>query len=221
MENQELIAVRRSVVGKQVKALRREGKIPGVIYGKYLDPILIELDSSNLRQVLPDVTASSLVVIDLEGEKHTSLVRERQVDVLTRELLHIDFQALSMEEKVRTEVMIELVGESPVTQLPNAMLITGLEEVEVECLPKDLPEQIFVDISTLGKIGDVIHVKDLQVGEGVEILTDPEEVVVLATYVAMEEIEEVEEEELDVEPEVIERGKPKEKAFKEEDEFED
>jgi large subunit ribosomal protein L25 len=113
-----------------------------------------------------------------------------------------------MSEKLRANVQIELDGEAPAVKDFGAVLVSGIEEIEVECLPKDLPEKFIVDISELVNIGDSIHVKDLSVPDGVEILTDPDEVVVLVTQPAGEELEAGEVEA--AEPEVIEKGKKEE-----------
>lgn len=213
MDILELKAKKREVRGKKVKYLRREGKVPAVIYGRHLEAIPIELNAREVSHILPRLTSSSLLVIDLEGEKHTTLIRERQHDVIKGDILHLDFQALSMKEKLRTAVSLELVGETPLITEKLAELVRGVEELEVECLPQDLPERILVDISSLEKIGDEIFVRDLQVPEGVEVLTSQDEMVVLVVPVAIaaeEEEEIVEEVVVGEEPEVIEKGKAEE-----------
>jgi large subunit ribosomal protein L25 len=214
MEEIVLNAKRRDVVGKQVKALRREGRLPAVLYGRHLSPILITLDMHNASRVLPTITSSHLVVVDVEGEKQTTLVRERQRHPVTGGLLHVDFQVLSMTEKLRTTVVIVLEGDAPAAKNYNGVLVTGQAELEVECLPSDLPERIRVDISKLTEIGDAIHVRDLVLPPAIEVLTDPDELVVLITAQAAEEKEEVEEAaEGAPEPEVIEKGKKEEEEF--------
>jgi len=214
MEEIVLNAKRREVVGKQVKALRREGRLPAILYGRHLSPILISLDMRNVSRVLPTITSSHLVVVDVDGEKHTTLVRERQRHPVTGSLLHVDFQVLSMTEKLRTTVVIVLEGDAPAAKNYNGVLVTGQTELEVECLPGDLPERIRVDISRLTEIGNAIHVRDLVLPAAVEVLTDPDELVVLITAPAAEEKEEV----IAVaegapEPEIIEKGKKEEEEF--------
>jgi large subunit ribosomal protein L25 len=138
-------------------------------------------------------------------------VRDRQRDVLTGIYLHVDFLAISLTEKVRTQVGIVLEGDAPAIKEFDAIIITGLDRLEVESLPGDLPERITVDISSIVGIGDGIYVKDLVVPDEVDILEDPEDMIVVATAPTMVEeeveIEEEELEEVEVEPEVIERGK--------------
>jgi large subunit ribosomal protein L25 len=208
MEKIELLAEARSVIGKQVKSLRRQGKLPAVIYGHHLSPLPISLDLHEASRILPTITSSQLITIRLGKDSHTVLVREKQRHPVQGTVLHVDFLAVSMSEKLKANVQIELDGEAPAVKDFGAVLVSGIEEIEVECLPKDLPEKLIVDISKLANIGDAIHVKDLVVPDGVEILTDPDEVVVLVTQPAGEELEGGEVEA--AEPEVIEKGKKEE-----------
>jgi large subunit ribosomal protein L25 len=209
MEEVVLKASHRTVLGKQVKAIRREGKLPAVIYGHNFDPIVIELDLRDTSRNLMGLAPSTLVTVDVEGTQHRTLVREKQRNKLTGTLLHVDFLAVSMTEVLRSQVYLELVGVSPAIKDLDGVLVTGMDEVEVECLPQNLPERILVDISGLKEIGDGIYVRDLAVPEGVQILEEPDTMVVLVTAQAVEEEEEVPEEveELAEEPEVLERGK--------------
>lgn len=202
-------ATPRSVVGKQVRALRREGLLPAVLYGPHIKPITISMDAHTSSQTLKHMTASSLVTIELEGKEYPALVREKQRNFITNKLLHIDFQVVSMTETLRTKVGIQLEGDAPVIESFDAILINGLEELEVECLPQDLPERIIVDVSSLKNIGDAIHVRDIFISDKVEILDDKDEMIVLATSTYEEPVEEELEEGAE-EPEVIERGKKEE-----------
>ena len=200
-------ATRRQVIGKQVKALRRDGKLPAVIFGHGIEPTAITLDARETNKVLSGVGSSTLITIDLEGEEYSVLVRDRQNHVLRRHLTHVDFQALSMTETVRANVTLILGDEeAPAVETYGAMIITGIESLDIECLPSDLVDRIVVDISGLESIGDSILVKDLPVPKGITIWDDPETMVVVATAPAAEEVEEVDEEaefEEGVEPEVI------------------
>jgi large subunit ribosomal protein L25 len=211
MEETVLQAKRREVIGKHVKSLRRAGRLPAVLYGHTTEPIPVTLDMREASRVLPTITSSHLVTVDVEGERHTTLVREKQRHPVLGSLLHVDFLVVSMTEKLRAEVMIELEGEAPAVKEYSANLVTGQESLEVECLPSDLPDRIIVDISVLKKIGDAIRVRDLQIPEAVEVLTDLDVMVVQATAQAAEEVvEEAVPEVVEAEPEVIERGKKEE-----------
>lgn len=205
MEEVVLKADRRTVIGKQVKALRRAGLLPAVIYGYNITPISISLNSRDTGRLLSGVSGSHLIIIDLEGERLTTLVRDKQRNPIRGHLTHIDFLAVSMTEKLRTSVALELRGVSQAVVELDGVLVKGMEVVEVECLPGDLPESIVVDISGLNLIGDAIFVRDLVVPEAVEVLEDGDEMIVLVTPPALEEAEEVSA--LGIEPEVIEKGK--------------
>jgi large subunit ribosomal protein L25 len=209
MEEVIIKANRRNVLGKQVKAIRREGKLPAVIYGHHFDPISIEMELRDASKGLTGLAPSALITVEVEGTPHKALVREKQRNKLTGTLLHVDFLAVSMKEKLRANVYIEITGVSPAIKELFGVLVTGLEDVEVESLPQDLPERIVVDISNLLKIGDGIYVRDLPVPEGVKILQEPDTMVVLVTSQTAEEVEvaPVVEEVLGTEPEVIEHGK--------------
>jgi len=187
MEKVVLKASKREMTGKQVKALRREGKLPGVIYGRHTDPININLEAHGASLALARLTSSSLVTIEVEGAEHLALVREKQRDYIKNRLLHVDFLAVSLTEKLRTAVSIRFVGASPAVKDFNAVLVHNLEEVEVECLPADLPERIDVDISILNRPGEGIRLKDVHVSDKVRLLGDPETMVAVATFAKVEE----------------------------------
>ncbi|MFN3307798.1 MAG: 50S ribosomal protein L25 [Anaerolineales bacterium] len=211
MENIVIEATKRDVIGKKVKALRRQGKLPAVIYGHQFSPLPILLDYRQASHSLAGVSSSHLIDLSVDGQKIPVLVRERQYHPISGNLIHVDFLAVSMTEALRAFVPIELEGDAPAVKDFGGVVVTGLEEIEVECLPKDLPEKISVDLSKLEKIGDGIYVKDLSVPPGVEVLSDSDEMVVLITAPEGEEVE-VELGE-GVEPEVIEKGKKEEEDF--------
>ena len=208
-----LQAKKRDVIGKQVKSIRREGELPGIVYGPRIQPINITLNYREASRILPYITSSHLVIVDVEGDRHNVLVREKQRHPYLGTLLHVDFMAVSLTEKLRAGVLIEFEGESPAVKELGGILVTGQEEIEVECLPQDLPERITINLSVLREIGDAIHVKDLIIPDNVQVLTALDEMVALVTAPAVEEVEEVVEEVVEeeaAEPEVIEHGKKEE-----------
>jgi large subunit ribosomal protein L25 len=218
MEEINFNAEERAVIGKKVKALRRQGVLPAVLYGPGISAFPISFVMKDVSRELSRLSSSSLVGINVGGNKYPALVREKQRDVLTGELIHLDFQVVSLTETVRAEVNIQLEGESPAVMTENAILVFGLETLDVEGLPQDLPRNITVDVSGLAELGDAIYVRDLAPPPNVTVMNDPEEMVVLVSYQGIiEEEEEIEEELLEEgeEPEVIEKGR------REEDEIED
>lgn len=199
-------ATRRDVIGKKVKQLRREGKLPAIIYGKGQDPLPILLDHKEATRILRDVSRASVLTINVEGDEFTALVRDRQREVLSAEYIHVDFLAISLTEKVRTQVNVFIEGIAPAVEEYMGVVMTGLDSIDVEALPTDLPDSITVDISGLETIGDTILVRDLVLPQGVECLSEPDEMLVVIAAQAAEEILEEEEEleeDLDMEPEVI------------------
>ena len=187
MDQVILKAEKRDVVGKQVKALRRAGKLPAVIYGRHTEPIKVLLDAHNASLVLGRLTSSSLVTVDLDGKEYPALVREKQRDYIKNRLLHVDFLTVSLTETLRASVTVNLVGVSVAVKDYNAVLVTNLQSLEVECLPADLPEHIDVDISVLDRPGEGIRVRDVRVSDKVRLLDDPDTMVVVATFAKVEE----------------------------------
>jgi large subunit ribosomal protein L25 len=214
MEKVAIKANRRNVIGKQVRALRRAGELPGIIYGHDMEPVNISMNAHDASLVLNRTTASSLIRIELEGKEYPTLVREKQRNPVKNVFVHIDFQAVSLTEKTRAKVGIQVTGLSPAVKDFNAVLVTGFNELEVECFPQDLPERIIVDVSVLIKIGDGLYIRDIVLSEKVKILDNADEMLVLATAPKAEVVEEVTPEAVAVaegtEPDVIEKGKKEE-----------
>lgn len=205
-----LEAERRTLIGKKVKTLRRQGRVPAIIYGHAIEPIAISLAAREANRVVPTLTSSQLITVKVGNkEEFAALVRERQRDVILGDLIHVDFLAVSMTETLRASVPIELVGESPAVKSLIGLLMTGVETVEVEALAKDLPNRIEVDISGLAEIGDSLTVRDLDIPAGVEVLVDLDETIaIISAPTTFEEEGEAEGEELfegESEPELVRR----------------
>ena len=207
MEKVVLKATKRDVVGKKVGALRRQGKLPAVLYGHRIETTAIMLDAHEGSQTLSHLTSSSLVTIDLDGKEYLALVKEKQRDFIKNRLVHLDFHVVSLTEKMRAKVGIELAGTAPAVKDFNAVIHTGLTEMEVECMAQDLPERIVVNISGLAELGDSVRVRDVVLSDKVEILDDLEEIIAVASAPKKEEIIEEAPVEEEAAPEVIERGK--------------
>ncbi len=211
MEKIVLKATKRTVTGKQVNQLRRAGRLPGVIYGHNVEPVNISLDAHEASLMLPRVSSSSLVTIDVDGKEYATLVREKQRNYIKNRLIHIDFMAVSLTETLTATVSVEFAGDSPAVKNYLAVLLTNMDALEVECLPTDLPEKFVVDLGALKEIGDQILVKDVVVSDKVKVLEDPEATLIVATApkvgVTAEEVGAPEM----VEPELsVERGKKEE-----------
>lgn len=216
MEQIELKAQQRNVLGKKVKRLRREGIIPAVLYGRETESVALQVEERELSRVLAQAGEHRLIALQIDQSPRPQMVLTRDVqwDAISGRPIHVDFYAVVMTEKITTEVPLVFVGEAPAASQAGAILFQGLDEVEVECLPADLIEAIEVDLSGLKEIDQAICVKDLRVPPRIKILTDPEEIVAKVVWAAPEEVEEVVPA-APAEVEVITKGK-KEAAPKEE-----
>jgi large subunit ribosomal protein L25 len=227
-----LTAEQRERHGKeQIKKLRREGKVPGIVYGRHVEePIPIELDEREVFHLAHGTHAGSLesIVIDLEIKsgrkkvKHPALIKEVQTDPLRGIVLHIDFNEISLTEKIHTRVPILHTGECK-GEKTGGILEQVIREIEISCLPGDMPEAITVDVTEL-ELHQAIKVGDLHIGANVEVLTDrsqPVFTVIVPRAVAAEAAEEVPAgelvEEAAAEPEVIGEKKPEKEAEEEEE----
>jgi len=193
----KLTAEKREVLGKKVKRLRQQGKLPAVVFGKEVGSIPITLDKREFLKVYTEAGESTLVDLHLPGADKPIkvLISETEVDPVSDEILHASLHAVTLTEKATATIPIEIVGESPIVKSGEGMLLTLLDEVEVEALPQDLPSEIKVDISNLTEIDQGIAVKDLPIDKSkVEIKHDPEDLVVKIEHAEMKEEEEVKEE---------------------------
>jgi len=210
-----LEAARREQTGKEVRHLRAEGIIPGVLYGPTFDAINLQVEWAKLRPVLMEAGGSQIIQIKLGGEEYNALVRHVQRAPLRGDVLHIDFYRVRMDVAIRTEVPIALVGNADHLEDLGGVLIHEMNSVEVECLPGDLPAEVQIDISGLAEVGDSILASALPELPGVTYHVDPGDVVVATTYLQRAEEEEEEEEEIleeGDEPELIRRREEEEEG---------
>ena len=186
MEALELQAQIREEKGKGHTArLRREGLLPCVLYGSEIDTVSLAVKTGDLDRIIKDAGPNALIKLKVGSEEYITLVREIQSHPIVKEYLHADLQQISLKEKLQTMVPLHIVGESPGVK-DGGILQQSVREVEVECLPVNIPESIEVDISALG-FGDSITAGELNAGEDVEILTDPDTVIVSIVAAQVEE----------------------------------
>jgi large subunit ribosomal protein L25 len=214
----ELRAERRNIFGKKTKRLRRTGLIPATLYGPRTKPISLQMQERDLQRVLDKAGTNQLISLRIgEADKpRMTLAREIQQDVISHSLLHVDFYEVAMTEKITAEIPLSLVGEAPIVAQKGGLLVRGLDSVQVQCLPGDLVESIEVDISSLEMKDQVILVKDLVVDEAIEVLANPEEIVVRVLPVRAMVAEKPEEEVEPREVEVITAAKEREEEEREE-----
>lgn len=198
MEEFELLVAPRGVRGKKVKALRRQGITPGNIYGRGIESQVVQVDTKIISHTLRQLGRNTILSLKVEGESvgRPVMVRDIQRNAVTDELLHLDFYQISLTEKMHADVTVVLRGVSPAVAEQGGILLQSVETIAVEALPAEIPPQIEVDASRLQELDAAIHVRDLEVPAGVEILTDPDVVIarVAVPRVVEEEVEVKEEE---------------------------
>lgn len=182
----------RTVIGKQVNALRRKGIVPGVIYSQG-EPIHVQMEAKALRRALRVVGTTQLVDVQVAGQPHTVLVREIQQHITRGEVQHVDFMKVDMKHTLTSEAELVAVGVAEPTKNGLGTPVLVLRSVAIECLPDDLVSEIEVDFGLIDSPDHTIYVKDLRAPKGVKILTDPEETVTVFEYAPTSEEEEGEE----------------------------
>jgi len=204
----------RTKTGSQIKQVRSEGYVPGVVYGQGNDAQALQFNERELMRLLRDGGGNQLIELNGLGKKSMHvLMREMQQDPARRNVLHVDFYEVQMDVVVRTEASINFEGESAAIKA-GAILIHNVDYIEIECLPRDIPDGFVVDLAILETEQDVVRISDLAVPEGITILNaEPEDVIASVTIPRI--LEEDEEDEIDEfaleegasEPEVISRGR--------------
>jgi large subunit ribosomal protein L25 len=163
------------------RRLRASGKVPAVVYGKYNAPVAIVIEKPEVTRLLKETAgAASLVELTQDGKATLSIVQEVQRNPMTEQIIHIDFHEVSAKEEMHTHVKIHLIGEAFGVKNQNGLLDFVSHQVDIRCLPKDLPEFIEVDISNL-KVGESLHVKELPQLSGVTYDADPDHVIASCT----------------------------------------
>ncbi len=178
MEQITLKASLREGLGKQkVKKLRRDGLVPGVVYHRGEKPVSIELSDRELAKILRShENENVLISLTIEKEKKKSravIIKEIQHDPVKRNILHVDFNEISLTETITVEVEVMAKGEPVGVKQDGGFLDHPLRHVKIQCLPTDIPPHLDAEVSGL-KLGDTIHVKDLAVSDKIKVLTDPE-----------------------------------------------
>jgi large subunit ribosomal protein L25 len=206
---------KRDTTGKEVaKKLRREGRVPAVVYGGHRDPVAISVDRKAVSELIQksEHGIRSVFLLKMAGtdQQRHAMIKEVTIDPVSRKMTHIDFVRVLMDEKVRVTIPVHINGTARGVK-EGGLLDFQVRELHVECLPNAIPDAIEVDVAPLGS-HDYYRIKDLTIPEGVKVLDDPERVVVGVTH-ARAEISEAATAEAGVapaEPEVIKKGKTEE-----------
>lgn len=178
MEQIPLTAQKRTILGRKVKKLRGEGLIPAHVFGHKVKTVHVQVKGSDFAKVFEKAGETGIVDLAIDGEKRPVLIRNVQVHPVTDVPLHIDFYQVNLTEKVKVNVPLEVIGESPAVEKKIGLLLTPVSEIEIEALPQDLPEKIEVDVAKLANVGDEVKVANLKIDQTKITLHTPEDLVV-------------------------------------------
>jgi large subunit ribosomal protein L25 len=176
---------RQSKGSAEARRIRRTGRIPGVIYGRSGKAVSIDLDALEFTNRVKGISESTIVKVELDGKPYDAFVKDTQRNIIDGSILHVDFYEVESGVALRARVSINLKGNA-IGVREGGILEFPLHEIEVECLPKDLPERIEVDISNLAA-NQSIHVKDIVLSDAIRVISAPDQVVALVKY-AREEV---------------------------------
>ncbi|MBI4777396.1 50S ribosomal protein L25 [Candidatus Desantisbacteria bacterium] len=201
MHQVELNATLREKKGKEAnKKLKANGSVPAILYGRERDNISLTINAKELARV---ITAGGNAIVSMtltDNTQETVVLKDWQLHPYNGTILHADFYRISLEDSIETKVPIEVVGVAS-GQKTGGVLDILLREIEVRALPLQIPDKFEINVSPL-ETGDIIHVKDIQMGEGIEILSDPEQVVITLTVPVVEVVEQG-----PSEPEIVKKKK--------------
>jgi large subunit ribosomal protein L25 len=175
----ELTVAQRSVLGKKVKALRRNGITPANVYGHRLESQAVEVDTVTLAHTLKKLERNAILSLSIEGEKAVRpvIVREVRRDLLNDKIVHVDFYQVSLAEKMKADVPFIFIGKAPAVEDLGGILLQGLDSIAVEALPADIPPHFEIDISSLTTFDSSVHVRDLVVDPKVHVLSEGDSVI--------------------------------------------
>ncbi len=175
-----LKAQKRDLIGSKVKNLRKSGITPAVVFGKSVDSLALAVNAVEFLKIYRQAGETSLIwlKVDDEAKERPTLIKSMSFGPVKNEVLNIDFHQVNLKEKVTAFVPVELIGESELIHSGQAILSQNLNEIEVECLPTDIPEKFEIDTSLLKEIGDSLKVSDIKTSTDVEIKTDLDSIVV-------------------------------------------
>lgn len=214
----ELSAKLRRETGVKNKQLRKQGFVPAVLYGHKVKNLLLSVGYYDFKRIYKEAGESSLVKLKIKNgqdkkRERVVLIQDVAKDPISNNVIHVDFNQIKMDEKIKIEVPLAFIGESSAVETEGGVLIKNYQNIEIEVLPQNLPHQIEVDISVLKTFEDNIYIKDLKPPEGVEIKENLDDVVAsVAPPRTKAELEELEEAPIEAveEVEVEEKGKIKE-----------
>jgi large subunit ribosomal protein L25 len=186
-EKIQLNAQLRPDAGVGLSKLRADGYIPGVLYGKAMDAIPLQILAKDFGKALKISGESTLVYIELDGKSYPTIIHDVARDPIRDTILHADFYKVRLDEKIKAMVPVQFEGEAPAVKDLGGIFVRNINELEVEALPQDLPHEVLVNISGLVQIGEHISVKDINLGDNVKITSNLDEIVALIQQPISEE----------------------------------
>jgi large subunit ribosomal protein L25 len=189
MDKKVLAAEARKITGRKVKNLRKEGSLPGNVYGKKVKSESLQVNLKDFEKVYKEVGETGLLILKIGKLEKPVLIHNLQVDPVSDAPLHVDFLQVDLKEKVEADVPVELTGESPAEKQALGTVVQYINEVKVEALPMDLPEKFVVDVSDLSEVDQAVYVKDLKIDRSkIDVKSDPEEIIVKVEPPQKEEV---------------------------------
>ena len=206
MKGLALPVSKRNILGKKTRFLRRQGITPAHLFGHGLESIPLECDTARLQRIIAQAGTTRLIALEIEGDNQprSVFIHEIQRNVPTGALLHVDFYQVRKRERIKADVPIIFVGEAPALKEKGRSLTHVITTLSVECLPDRLPPQIEVDLSHLEEAEQAIHVREIALSPDITVITDPDQMVVKVSKVAVEV--EVVAEEVEAEPKAAEEA---------------
>jgi len=188
----ELEISRREVMGKAVKRLRKVGIIPANIFGHNEASMAIQIDAVAFERLRRSHGSRSVLTLRMPGTKstQTALIRHVQREPQTGKIIHVDFFRVSLSERIRVKVPLHFIGEAPAVKTENGVLLHLLDAIEIECVARDIPEYLEVDVSGLTEIDAILHASDVKLPANFTLITDPEEGIVKVAATRAEVAEE-------------------------------
>lgn len=184
-----LKANQRKIMGKETKVLRRQGITPVVLFGHGIESLALQAGTNEVEKILNQAGETRLVFVTVDKETKTRpvLVKEVQRDPLNRKLIHVDFYQVKMDEKIKADVPIFLVGEAAALASKGSSILQELDSLSVESFPDKLPASLHLDVSSLKEAGQTKKVKDIEIDSDITVFNDPNQIVAIVSAARVEE----------------------------------
>ena len=187
-----LAASKRDILRKKTRFLRRQGITPVHLFGHHIESLALQCDTIELKHVIAQAGMTHAIDLKIENQKQSKsvFIREIQRDIVSRNLLHVDFYQVRKGEKIKVDVPIVLIGDAPGLKGKGRMLAHGITSLSIECLPEDIPSRIEVDLSPLEEVEQSIHVRDITLDPEITVNVDPDQLIAKISEVAAARVEE-------------------------------